>query len=83
MLFPEIKFVKTNTLHDQLDNILRECREAHEEENDESFLLECLDVVHAAETLRRILENKYGVSRIEAMADYVFDKNDRRGYYDE
>lgn len=46
-----------------------------------NMAIETLDVIHAAETLLRMLEVR-GVD-LDAAKRLVIEKNDRRGYYDE
>ncbi len=47
----------------------------------EAAAVEAMDVIHAAETLLRLLEEKFGVDLDEAYAAVVA-KNGARGYYD-
>lgn len=44
--------------------------------------LECLDTIHACETLLRILQQEHGID-IQAEAEFVEKKNEERGYYGE
>lgn len=44
--------------------------------------LECLDTIHACETLLRILQQEHSID-IQAEAEFVEKKNKERGYYGE
>lgn len=44
--------------------------------------LECLDTIHACETLLRVLQQEHGID-IQAEAEFVEKKNEERGYYGE
>lgn len=44
--------------------------------------MECLDTIHACETLLRILQENHGID-VQAEAEFVKQKNAERGYYGE
>lgn len=44
--------------------------------------LECLDTIHACETLLRLLQQEHGID-VQAEAEFVERKNAERGYYGE
>lgn len=78
--FPATKFVKTNTVNQQLDHIASEIEEFNAEEpGTPEMLIELVDVYHSFETLFRILERD-GVN-VKKAFKIVKQKNEARGYY--
>lgn len=84
--FPRTRFVDENTIGQQLIHTRREVQEASDELPPPGgdimpLALEIMDIYHSAETGLRILEEKHGVN-IHRLMMAVFDKNEKRGYYD-
>lgn len=84
MIFPAIK--TSNTVQEQVEKVVSECQEAIDELTnlvvcDDLIIEECLDVVHASETLLRLLMEKYGEDEIQFKIFQIFGKNKDRGYY--
>ena len=79
--FPEIKFIN-NTEEQQIEHIIEELAEVVAAENDEDFVMECFDAIHAIETLIRIRLKAGAVVNPYLCAVAVIQKNDARGYYD-
>lgn len=85
MLFPKIN--KSVKFDEQLDKIKAEVDEAVFElgcyplDND-AFFIECLDVIHTAETLLHKLHESMTDKEFIRLRDIVYNKNKVRGYYD-
>lgn len=82
-LFPRTKFVDENSVEAQLIHVESEQAEVWEAYKDgdmERTAEEALDLIHSAETLLGILAEKHGVD-VAAVALYVEEKNQKRGYY--
>jgi len=56
-----------------------------DEESPERVMEETLDLLHCVETLTRLLQDKYGITRnhLNLMHIRIMEKNDERGYYGE
>jgi hypothetical protein len=93
-IFPETKFAKENTDIEQINHVFSEVKEILQEckkevipagliikSYNDSFIEEAVDLYHSLETLFRILE-LHGVD-MDAVQRKVFEKNRRRGYYDD
>jgi hypothetical protein len=82
-IFPETKFVRENTVKQQIDHVISESIELHQEElmeDDTDYEYEeAMDLYHSLETLFRIWERE-GVD-MEAVRQKVLEKNRARGYY--
>lgn len=82
--FPESKFTEENIPEMQLDHLETEIFEAKYEymsHNRKEGLHECIDAVHSAETLLRILVKEHGKARVAEAIEKVIEKNRNRGYY--
>ena len=82
-LFPRTKFVDENELIPQMMHVESELVEVWETitaEDKTRTAEEALDAIHSLETLLGILEEKHGVD-VAAVALYVEEKNQARGYY--
>ena len=81
--FPALKGLEKLTVGQQLQKIEEEVKELERElQRAESFryiAVEALNIIHACETLLRMLED---VTDIRAAYSYVIKKNRERGYYD-
>lgn len=81
--FPRAKFVDDNGICGQVFHLETEIAEAKAELHNPDIIplaMEIADILHAAETAMRILEEKYGVNQRSIM-ELVYQKNDARGYY--
>ena len=78
---PCTKYVKINSLEDQLHHIETEIKETHTARGWKDKMLESYDVAQAGITLLGILEYKYGVNIAELIAEGQ-EKNAKRNYYD-
>jgi hypothetical protein len=82
--FPVTTFVAELKLSAQVDHIEQECFEAIAEfcyERETEFLLEVMDIIQAAETLKGIFILRYGILKYAQMAIMLIQKNMDRGYY--
>ena len=84
-LFPEIvnpsKKNLCRTPYEQGQKIIEEAIETFEEAkkgNRDAMLIECLDVIHAAETM---LRRNYTEDEVRGGIARVFGKNQKRGFY--
>jgi len=85
--FPRCRFADTNTLAQQSRKILQEAQEVFAETlrqdgTDEEWVMEILDVLHAAETGLWIVERERGPGFVEDMKARVIRKNEVRGLYE-
>ena len=79
--FPLIDPVKHWDLQHYIDHVREECKEFEEEMDPEKRAKECLDILHAAETLvRKYFERQSRFSFNEIKAA-IIAKNSKRGYY--
>ena len=98
MEFPKIKFAKTNSIMEQWLHLRSEVMEVQNAINDMRMINddealiealavnaieECLDMIHSAETLIRVIRREYRRIDLEAIKQEVICKNAMRGYYDE
>lgn len=86
MHFPKTKFVAENSISDQIAHLSTEYREVVQEMNKvkrDNFALatELMDVIGSAETALNILQEDFDIS-IEAVKEFVYQKNMKRGYYE-
>ena len=84
-LFPELKGSSAFTITEQVDKIIDECWEAKYDiiwDNKDGAMLECVDVIHAAETLYRVMITKFGQAKVDKLVKDCIDKNSVRGYYE-
>lgn len=88
MMFPKTKFVRENSLKQQIDHIESEFLEVFNEFtpplNDDKLtrlMDELHDLIHSSETLQRIIQERYQIS-IEESRQRVIHKNTVRGYYE-
>lgn len=82
--FPEISLPSDHTSKDQLDKIREELEEADCDiifERYDDALLECIDVLQAAETLHRILVKRLGKAKVDKAIAKVIQKNHTRNYF--
>lgn len=82
--FPKIKVPDTHTTTDQLDKIGEELNEAIADiifDRREEALLECIDVILAAETLHRTLVKRLGWEKVNDAVQKVIEKNSARNYF--
>lgn len=90
--FPPTKFVKENSLGDQLDHVMSEDLEVLEivqmkyedlEEacKDDHLLEEMVDKTQSLETFWRIMEKKHGQEYVQGLFAKVKDKCRAKGYY--
>ena len=84
--FPVTKFVKTNTIQQQMPVIAGELKEVYDEfmaptVNYHKVAIELLDLIQAAETGLEILKEQRGVDLNQAEED-MLQKNEERGYYE-
>lgn len=82
-VFPETKFVATNSILKQIFHIASEVWEvvkAALRRDWQHCVIECYDVIHSTETLLRIIAKKYNIN-LQAAAMSTMIKNHRRGYY--
>ena len=82
--FPATKFSQINTPEQQIHHLRTELDEACYEivfDNIPLAIMECLDAVHSAETLLRIVLREYGEDKVLKGVKLVVKKNDERGYY--
>ena len=81
--FPEHKDARTISNQDGLKKIFEEVLELRDaicgHESDFRVIEESLDAIHAHET--NILR-KYPQEMVDSVAEFVIEKNRRRGYYD-
>jgi len=88
--FPATKFVKTNTIQQQIEHVLSEAQEvkdAFEAAQNGTGSVEHLDIelgdlYHSLESLFRIKARIDGKPDVTLVLQQVFDKNDERGYYE-
>ena len=78
-IFPEICFVKENTIDEQLVHVLSEVIEVMQAKTKEHKFEEITDLRHSIETLVRIAERK-GMD-VENETERVVEKNADRGRY--
>jgi len=78
-IFPEICFVKENTINEQLVHVLSEVIEVMQAKTKEHKFEEITDLRHSIETLVRIAERK-GMD-VENETERVVEKNADRGRY--
>ena len=84
--FPRTKFVKTNTINEQMPVIAGELREVYEcfmepTVDYHHVAVELNDIIQAAETALEILKEQKGVDIDQAAKD-MLQKNRERGYYE-
>ena len=82
--FPATIFSQANTPEQQIHHIRTELDEACYEivfDNIPLAIMECLDAVHSAETLLRIVLREYGEEKVLKGMKLVIKKNHDRGYY--
>lgn len=82
--FPVTRFTEENIPETQLKHLDSEIAEANYEyivKDRQSGLNECVDIVHSAETLLRILVKEHGKARVLKAIEEVVKKNRNRGYY--
>lgn len=97
MEFPVCKFAKTNSIVEQWLHLRSEVMEVQNAINDMRMINddealiealavnaieECLDTIHSAETLIRVIRREYRRIDLEAIKQEVICKNAKRGYYD-
>lgn len=97
MEFPKCKFAKSNTVYKQFLHLRSELFEAQNAINDMRMISEdiglswalaaqaieeCLDTIHSAETLIRVIQREYPGIDLAAIKKEVICKNAQRGYYD-
>jgi len=82
--FPPIKNYKDIKPSEQLKKIKEELREVEKAQTTVQKLIEAIDLLHAVETLIRILEQRCTgtILSLDVLKDCVIKKNKERGYYD-
>lgn len=82
--FPAVRFVETNSLAQQLEQVFAEIREietALADGNKDAIAEELMDLTHALESFWRIVEVVHGKDCLRKLQRGVMLKNARRGYY--
>ena len=81
--FPQIDPVRFWDTQHYLDHVREECWEFEvEQEGTEDKAKECLDILHAAETLVRKYFERNPQFKLEDIQAAIIVKNTSRGYYD-
>lgn len=85
--WPATVFVNRNTKEQQIHHILSEAFEVAKELKKDSskktkIHSELADLTHSLETFWRILEQEHGASYVRDIFCSVFEKNEKRGYYE-
>lgn len=82
--FPPMKELEKWDNSEQLDKLEEEMTEAREayfsSEHEIAYGIELMDIIHTAETALRINFNE---NEIEDLYGLTFEKNKKRGYYDD
>ena len=81
--FPKVRFVDENNIYGQVAHIQTEADEAFRELSTgdiDALADEIMDTMHSCETAMRILEKSHGVNP-NAVMMRVYEKNEKRGYY--
>jgi hypothetical protein len=79
--FPAVRWAQTNTITSQVGHVVSEAAEVLQANNAGHRLEEIVDLLHSADTLRRIAIREYGEEAVAADVFGIITKNAKRGYY--